>query len=228
MEKLPTISAKISPDLLALVKAKSTESRLSVSEIVRDALALYFGMADQVSRDIPDVYQLRTEIEAIRLQLGELQVYTGYTSVYAPTVEHEFPADRSHSVSGQPIEIPTIITESLTPIELQPSNAVENNPIMTRAKDEAQSQTEFQPIEVDQDATTPNMLTTGELFTYLSEPGRGYPKKIRMLRVDLAKAAQVRQLPDDLIKLGVRANWDIKKKGKPKAPNLRWLWIERP
>jgi len=241
VEKIPTISAKISPDLLALVKAKVQASGLSTSEIVRDALALYFGMSDQVSRDIPDVYQLRTDIEAIKAQIGELQVYTGYTAVYAPMVEHEIatvtkptPIEAVTIASPPPpIEVVTLITESFAQPELQPIEELENNAMLARAKDGTQSQPELQPTTFDQDATTAAApidstaviwYTTTQAHQLLQ--ARGYKKTIQSFRRDLRPSIEKRQFSSEFLAFGLVADFEARLSFESKINKSRWLRLE--
>ena len=69
-------------------------------------------------------------------------------------------------------------------------------------------------------------LTTGELFAALE--GKGYARSLGTLRRALRGAIDVGMLPDDLIGLGVTADFETRRSASPKDNSTRWLFLDRP
>lgn len=86
------------------------------------------------------------------------------------------------------------------------------------------------PIAVSTKTTpsppTSEAMTIGELFVALKH--LEYPHSQKTLSKHLSKAIESQQLPDDLIKFGVVANWEIKRSGSRYSNQLRWLAIVLP
>ena len=80
------------------------------------------------------------------------------------------------------------------------------------------------PTRAIKSSTPPTgALTTGELFEALK--GKGYSKSLETLGRHLRKARVSEKLPDDLIALGVRADFEAKRSANKKDSGVRWLFL---
>jgi len=79
----------------------------------------------------------------------------------------------------------------------------------------------IEPVAVQSRAETSALLTAGEAYRALQS--RGYRKVSRSFRRSIAQAIQSGAIPEDLLTLGLVADFEIKAKGNPNNNSLRWL-----
>jgi hypothetical protein len=218
MQRLKLAASKIPIELMERLNRLTELTGLTQSAAIRQAIEFYLDNAEL------------TELSGLTAIEGDLtpsQPVTTDNPVYSrlTDIEARLAALESRSMMTAPTSPPiaAVVTKSNTTPKNKPNTTPKAN---TKKAPAAPTSPASPPIAITKKAPAApapdGAMTMGELFVAL---GDKYPHTQKSLSRRINKKAKSGTLPDELVSLGLSADFEVKRAAKSSASDTRWLYL---